>query len=449
VQGFRSVGPCNAGVPIVGAGTSSDPTCASGALALLSVEQTWTATQNFAAITATGATFSTGADLPITVGEWSAGHFNALSFNGLLTAGMSGLLGGPTGDGNLYYMVPTGFTHHLRVNNVDVATLDAAKFSVLATTPASSTSTGSIINAGGFGNAGAGYFGGDLVSGGNLQVSGAGTFGANVSISSSGSYQFGGSAFASVAGNYVVVQGLNSGAASLWLGNSVDPELYLRGGVRVQDLGGTTQYATIGDGSTFTSTHVQVATFTGPTTSGTNFIEVFSQFGSGRFGTYTNYPAILDGSSNPVLYYNVNSSTLTIPVLTSITKAVSISGAPGTLLSVSTTSVGLGSIVISTMSGGGNFGGQLSFSDSGTGGVQTDISSIANGGIWFRVAGVPIAQFGSTLSTLSSNLTWVPSSSSAPAVNGQLTTTVPNNTTLTFKYKGSDGIVRSVSLTMS
>jgi hypothetical protein len=382
VQGFRSVGPCGAGIPIVGGGVSSDPACASGALALLSAEQTWTATQNFAAITATGATFNTGADRPIIVSEWSGGLYNALSFNGLTTAGMSGLIGGMTADDNLYYMVPTGFGHHFRVNNADVATLDAAKFSVLAITPATSTVTGSIINAGGLGNAGAGYFGGDLVSGGNLQVSGAGTFGSNVSIA--GFYEFSGNGWASTSGNYVTVQGLGAGAATIALGNSADAEVYLRGPVRAQSLDGTSNYATIGDVTTFTSVHNTVATFIGPT-SGTNWIEVDSQFGAARFGTYTNYPAILDGASNPALYYNTNTSTLTIPVTTSITAAT-------TLLSMTATG-GLGAVVINTSAGGGNYGGSLRFNDTGVGGTLTDISSIASGGLWVQFGGTPYFKF--------------------------------------------------------
>ena len=45
--------------------------------------------------------------------------------------------------------------------------------------------------------------------------------------------------------------------------------------------------------------------------------------------------------------------------------------------------------------------------------------------------------------TLFKNLTWAPGASVTPTVNGQVTAELTNDTTLTFKAKGSDGVVRS------
>lgn len=47
------------------------------------------------------------------------------------------------------------------------------------------------------------------------------------------------------------------------------------------------------------------------------------------------------------------------------------------------------------------------------------------------------------------NLTQNPSSSVTPVINGELMVEATNNTTLTFKLKGSDGVVRSGTLTLS
>ena len=53
-------------------------------------------------------------------------NYSVLSFNGDITrTTMSGLLGGATGDDNLYSLVPTGAAFLWRVNNVTQATLDA------------------------------------------------------------------------------------------------------------------------------------------------------------------------------------------------------------------------------------------------------------------------------------------------------------------------------------
>ena len=50
---------------------------------------------------------------------------------------------------------------------------------------------------------------------------------------------------------------------------------------------------------------------------------------------------------------------------------------------------------------------------------------------------------------LSGGLTWTPRSSVTPQNNGDLTVEATNDTTLTFKLKGSDGTVRTGTLTLS
>ena len=50
---------------------------------------------------------------------------------------------------------------------------------------------------------------------------------------------------------------------------------------------------------------------------------------------------------------------------------------------------------------------------------------------------------------LSGGLTWSPRTSVTPLTNGELTVEATNDTTLTFKYKGSDGTVRTGTLTLS
>ena len=50
---------------------------------------------------------------------------------------------------------------------------------------------------------------------------------------------------------------------------------------------------------------------------------------------------------------------------------------------------------------------------------------------------------------LAGGLTWAPRTSVTPLTNGDLTVEATNDTTLTFKYKGSDGTVRTGTLTLS
>ena len=50
---------------------------------------------------------------------------------------------------------------------------------------------------------------------------------------------------------------------------------------------------------------------------------------------------------------------------------------------------------------------------------------------------------------LSGGLTWQPRASVTPLTNGDLTVEATSDTTLTFKYKGSDGTVRTGTLTLS
>jgi hypothetical protein len=52
-------------------------------------------------------------------------------------------------------------------------------------------------------------------------------------------------------------------------------------------------------------------------------------------------------------------------------------------------------------------------------------------------------------SVAATDLTLHPSASLTPANNGDLAIEATNNTTLTFKYKGSDGVVRSATLTLT
>ncbi len=50
---------------------------------------------------------------------------------------------------------------------------------------------------------------------------------------------------------------------------------------------------------------------------------------------------------------------------------------------------------------------------------------------------------------LSGGLTWAPRTSVTPLSNGDLTVEATNDTTLTFKYKGSDGTVRTGTISLS
>lgn len=47
------------------------------------------------------------------------------------------------------------------------------------------------------------------------------------------------------------------------------------------------------------------------------------------------------------------------------------------------------------------------------------------------------------------NLLFRPAASVAPANNGDLVIQATSNTSLTFKFKGSDGVIRSGSITLS
>jgi hypothetical protein len=51
--------------------------------------------------------------------------------------------------------------------------------------------------------------------------------------------------------------------------------------------------------------------------------------------------------------------------------------------------------------------------------------------------------------TVNGTLIMTPAASVTPASNGQLVIQATSNTSLTFKYKGSDGTVRSASLTLA
>ena len=68
---------------------------------------------------------------------------------------------------------------------------------------------------------------------------------------------------------------------------------------------------------------------------------------------------------------------------------------------------------------------------------------------WQDITLAGISIDGSENVTLAANLTWSPSSSVTPGSNGQLTVEATNDTTLTFKLKGSDGTVRSGTITLS
>lgn len=46
-------------------------------------------------------------------------------------------------------------------------------------------------------------------------------------------------------------------------------------------------------------------------------------------------------------------------------------------------------------------------------------------------------------------LTFSPSASADPVLNGQVTIELTDDTTLTFKARGSDGVVRSAALTLA
>lgn len=76
----------------------------------------------------TDLTVNTGAQSNFKIARGSvATTYNMLSFNSVLTvAGMVGLQGGATGDGNLYYNIPSSFTHVLQVNAVPVVYINSS-----------------------------------------------------------------------------------------------------------------------------------------------------------------------------------------------------------------------------------------------------------------------------------------------------------------------------------
>jgi len=63
--------------------------------------------------------------------------------------------------------------------------------------------------------------------------------------------------------------------------------------------------------------------------------------------------------------------------------------------------------------------------------------------------GTPGSSINAGAATFSGGISIVPAASATPASNGQLTFEATSNTSLTIKYKGSDGIVRSTVLTLS
>jgi hypothetical protein len=66
-------------------------------------------------------------------------------------------------------------------------------------------------------------------------------------------------------------------------------------------------------------------------------------------------------------------------------------------------------------------------------------------------AALTITRSGTTISSVEfgAPIIWSPGASVTPANNGQVTVELTNNTTLTFKAKGSDGTVRSATLTLA
>lgn len=98
--------------------------------------------------------FNNGADTNIVMANFA--NYNFLSLNGDTGGSASvGILGGKTADANMFYYVASGGAHQFRVISSNVATMDATKTAILPTTASTSKTTGSLTNAGGFGNAGA------------------------------------------------------------------------------------------------------------------------------------------------------------------------------------------------------------------------------------------------------------------------------------------------------
>jgi hypothetical protein len=137
----------------------------------------------------------------------------------------------------------------------------------------------------------------------------------------------------------------------------------------------------------------------------------------------------------------------------------------------------LGAFQIGTEKGGTGGARALEFQTNGT--IRLSISANSNaldvpnstfwtsGGItWLKVSSGTDLEFnnlfprvsGTTVigatnrrfaTVFANNLNLAPSASVTPANNGDLVFEATDNTTLTFKYKGSDGVVRSGTVTLS
>lgn len=84
--------------------------------------------------------------------------------------------------------------------------------------------------------------------------------------------------------------------------------------------------------------------------------------------------------------------------------------------------------------------------------ISTDGDANGKFDLKTRVSGTLASRFSITSNGdtyVSQDLILTPSSSVAPANNGELVVEATNDTTLTFKLKGSDGTVRTASITLS
>ena len=87
---------------------------------------------------------------------------------------------------------------------------------------------------------------------------------------------------------------------------------------------------------------------------------------------------------------------------------------------------------------------QVTFAEAGKGYIADDSGSLWMGYGYAHRFGVNATAANCYVPlTITSNLTVTPSASVTPASNGQLTFEATSNTSLTVKYKGSDGVVRS------
>ena len=73
----------------------------------------------------------------------------------------------------------------------------------------------------------------------------------------------------------------------------------------------------------------------------------------------------------------------------------------------------------------------------------------ANSSAAIELVGSPCVLRIDSVATLSTDLIQTPSASITPANNGNLVVEKTSNTTLTFKLKGSDGVVRTGTITLS